>query len=73
MTLAPEHDPVAPRRRKPIEFTSVVLPTPPAEQAEDLPLLDLQQPALQHVGVAVVGVDVLTSKIAMKRASPVPR
>src|ERR1700742_2257849 len=30
-----------------------------AEQAEDLPLLELQRQALQHIGVAVIGVDVL--------------
>ena len=43
-----------------IEFTSVRLADAvAAEQAEDLPLLELERQALQHVGVAVIGMDVL--------------
>ena len=42
------------------------------EQAQDLALLELQRQSLQHVGVAVVGVDVLDFQ-NRHGINPVPR
>src|SRR6266851_6903523 len=56
-----EDDPAAARRRESHDrihqrrLTDAVA----SEQSQDLPLLDLQGHSLQHVGITVIGVDVL--------------
>ena len=55
----------------------MVLPTPfLPEQAENLALLELKRQALQHIGVAVIGMDVLDVEdghFQITMAQPVPR
>src|SRR5712691_8449607 len=56
-----EHDPTAARRSESNDriHQRRLADAVASEQPQDLPLLDLQGHSLQHVGITVIGVDVL--------------